>query len=240
MVFSPDKTDINHTPDGKKMPRPWFRANNTAGPLIGIYRIDAMWDRPLREGERKLGNFILPAFQRPPVWDREQQARFIESIWQRLPLGAYIVNRVTAIDSPYDGLLLDGQQRITAIMAYVAGEFEVMGYRFSDLDKREQQEFAMIPMAFLETKLENMDHIREVYDRLAYGGTPHEPKDAKAEVFWRVYHPTTGPAEHETLESARADYARTRPMVGGGHMRIARRLTEVTEVERILEEEPRA
>ena len=240
MALSPDKTDINHAPDGKKMPRPWFRANNTAGPLIAIYRIDAMWDRPLHQGERKLGNFVLPAFQRPPVWTQEQQIRFIESIWQRLPLGAYIVNRVTAVDSPYDGLLLDGQQRITAIMAYVAGEFPVMGYRFTELDKREQQEFALIPMAYLETKLENMDHIREVYDRLAYGGTPHEPKDAKTEVFWRVYHPTTGPMEYETEAEARAVYDQKVPVLGGPAKRRHRRLTEVTEVERTLEEEPRA
>lgn len=233
-----DKTDINHIPadSGKLMPRPWFHANNTAGPLFGIFKVDAMWARPLREGERQLGNFILPAFQRPAVWTQEQQIRFIESIWQRLPLGAYIVNRVTAINSPFDGLLLDGQQRITAIMAYVAGEFPVLGYRFADLSRNEQNEFGMIPMSYLETKLENMDHIREVYDRLAYGGTAHDPKGATREVFWRVYHPTTGPMEYDSEARARDAYATMRPVLNGPAKRLHLRLTEVTEFERTLED----
>lgn len=159
-----------------KMSSPWFRASNTAGTMVSIYRPDAMWDRPLRAGERKLGNFILPDFQRPPVWSVDQKIRFIESIWQRLPLGAYIVNRVSGIDSPYDNLLLDGQQRITAILDYVADEFAVLGYRWSELNPIDRRQFGLIPMSYMETSLEDMNLLREVYDRLAYGGTPHEPK----------------------------------------------------------------
>lgn len=233
MAYSPDKTDINHVPDGKKMPRPWFHAHNAAGPLFGIYKIDAAWTRPLNEGERLLGNFIVPNFQRPAVWTQEQQIRFIESIWQRLPLGTYVVNRVShQINSPFDALLLDGQQRITAIMAYVAGDFPVMGYRFTDLDQRERQEFGMIPMSYLETKLENMDHIREVYDRLAHGGTAHDPKDATKEVFWRVYHPAFGPSEYTTEDAARFSLKETQIKFDDV------RLTEVTEFERDLDSAP--
>jgi hypothetical protein len=240
MTFSPEKTDINHVPTGKVMPRPWFHADNTAGPMFGIFKIDDCWTRPLNEGERLLGNFILPSFQRPSVWTQEQQIRFIESAWQRLPLGAYVVNRVTSpMNNPFDGLLLDGQQRITAIMAYVAGEFPVFGHRFTDLSRQEQNEFGMIPMAYLQTKLENMDHIREVYDRLAYGGTAHDPKDTVKETFWRVYHPTTGPMEYDSLDHAQAVYDQKRPVLGGPDQRLHVKLTEVTEFERVLGEDPR-
>ncbi|USN15332.1 hypothetical protein KIKIMORA_01860 [Brevundimonas phage vB_BpoS-Kikimora] len=217
-----------------KMPTPWFRASNTAGTMTSIFRLDAMWDRPLREGERKLGNFILPAFQRPPVWSEAQKVRFIESIWQRLPLGAYIVNRVPGIDSPYDNLLLDGQQRITAIMDYVADAFPVLGYRWSELTPIDRRQFSMIPMSYMETALEDMDLIQEVYDRLAYGGTAHEPKDTTKEVFWRVYHPTTGPMEYDTLDAAQAVYDRKHPVLGGPDKRLHLKLTEVTELERTL------
>lgn len=239
MAFSPEKTDINHVPEGsgKKMPRPWFHAQAGAGPLFGIYKIGSEWDRDLYEGERKLGNFVLPPFQRPPVWTQEQQIKFIESIWQRLPLGSYVVNRVTQpLGNPYDGLLLDGQQRITAIYAYVAGDFPVMGYRFTELGRQEQNEFGMIPMPYLETKLENMDHIREIYERLAYGGTAHDPKGVTKEVFWRVYHPTTGAYEHDDYDRALADWNRKWPQLKGPDKRENVKFTEVTEFERVLGE----
>lgn len=169
----------SRVPEGQKMPRPWFRANNTAGPLFGIYKEDdTCWRTKLYPGERRLGNFILPGFQRPPVWTEAQKVRFIESIWNGLPLGAYIVNRVIQpLDNPYDGLLLDGQQRVTAILDYVANKFPVMGLFWKDLTRTDQIQFGMTPMSYLETELSDMDVIKEIYDRLAYGGTPHEPKE---------------------------------------------------------------
>lgn len=215
-------------PEGCKMPSPWFRANNTSGTLASIYRRDAMWDRPLRDGERKLGNFILPDFQRPPVWTLEQKVRFIESIWQRLPLGTYIVNRVTAIDSPYDGLLLDGQQRITAILDYVADAFPVLGYRWSELTLIDRRMFDLIPMAYLETKLEDMDQIKEVYDRLAYGGTAHDPKDAEKEVYWEVVHACGTREDFTDFDVAVVEYGQ-RAAKGRGWS-----LVEITRFDRIL------
>lgn len=168
-------------PTGQLMPRPWFRANNTAGPMFGIYKLDAGWERtaPLGEGERRLGNFVLPPFQRPEVWTLEQKIRFIESIWNGLPLGTYIVNRVlTPWACPYDNWLLDGQQRITAILDYVGDVFPIMGYRWSELTKQDQVQFGMTPMACLETQITDLAQLEDIYDRLAYGGTPHEPKEA--------------------------------------------------------------
>lgn len=166
-------------PDGQKMPRPWFRANNTAGPLFSIYKLENGWERvaPLAEGERRLGNFVLPPFQRPAVWSEAQKIRFIESIWNGLPLGAYIVNRIIVpLDNPYDNYLLDGQQRITAILDYVADAFPVLGQRWSELTKQDQTQFGMTPMSYLETQIGDLDELREIYDRLAYGGTAHDPK----------------------------------------------------------------
>ena len=221
-------TDHKTPPAGCKMPTPWFRANNTSGTLVSIYRPDAMWDRPLREGERKLGNFILPAFQRPPVWTLEQKVRFIESIWQRLPLGTYIVNRVTGLDSPYDGLLLDGQQRITAIMDYVADAFPVLGHLWSDLTPIDQRQFGLIPMAYLETQLTDMGLIQEVYDRLAYGGTAHDPKDAEKEVYWEVVHSCGNRSDYVNYDDAIREHAELHALDSDWS------LVEVTRFDRVI------
>ncbi len=167
------------------MPRAWFNAQ------VRNFSID-MLIRPghsaarmssLTEGERQLGNWlVLPPFQRPPVWTEPQQVRFIESAWNGLPLGTYCYNRAPESNSPYDAWLLDGQQRITAVFAYIEDAFPVLGYRYSELTPVDQSCFGLIPFTAMETRLDDEAACLDVYERLAYGGTPHQPKDKVEEV----------------------------------------------------------
>jgi hypothetical protein len=160
----------------QKMQRPWFRAQNMASTIGAILMTaEDMGLKPEAPAERRLGRFVLPPFQRPAVWTEAQKVRFMESIWGGLPLGAYIYNQPQTYHSPYDQWLLDGQQRITAILDYVADAFPVGGYRWSELTLVDHRIFKMTPMACLETQIEDEAQLREVYDRLAYGGTPHDP-----------------------------------------------------------------
>lgn len=155
------------------MPRPWLNGHKTAMIIAEGLRDDELI-RPLRDGERRLGSFILPPFQRHAVWTRQQQVRLIESIWLDLPIGAYVVN--TPCIPPYDcdDWLIDGQQRWTAIMAYVNGDFPVFGHTYHDLPVKDKRRFRQTPIARIDTKLTDPVKCREVYERLAYGGTPHE------------------------------------------------------------------
>jgi len=163
------------------MDRPWF----TASPCnfaIGMLLMDPVTSSmgrvmPLQEGERRLGWFILPAFQRPAVWTRQQQVLFIESIWAGLPIGVWIYNRLENQNSQWDGVLLDGQQRIGAILAYVNNEFRVHGYLWSELTDIDRRCFAMFHFASLETHIDDEARLRDIYNRLAYGGTPHAAAD---------------------------------------------------------------
>lgn len=152
------------------MPNPWFRAQGSSRSIYEIVRGHSY--RAPRDGERALGPFVLPSFQRPSVWTQTQQIRLIESIWEGLPIGAYVYN-LTELDDPCDGWLLDGQQRVTAILAYYAGEFEVFGWKFSDLSVPEQRGFLLTSIGALETQISDEAQCRDVYDRLAYGGTAH-------------------------------------------------------------------
>jgi len=128
------------------------------------------------EGERVLGKFILPPFQRPPVWNREQQVRLVESIWLELPIGIYIYNQIsTPLNHPCDGWLIDGQQRVTAILEYVNDTFSVFGYKYSELDRREQRAFEMKSFPCVILEMTDSNELEEIYMRLAYGGTPHDP-----------------------------------------------------------------
>lgn len=156
------------------MPDPWFRANNSPYTVSHGLRYAASGnDRPLVDGERRLLAFILPSFQRPSVWTEAQQIRLIESMWMGLPIAAYVYNQS---DNPaLDGLLLDGQQRWTAIAAYVDGAFPVFGHTFPSLPEPEKRRFQNMVFAALVTRLDTEAECRDVYDRLAYGGTAHDP-----------------------------------------------------------------
>ena len=166
----------------RMIPETWFRASSQATTMDFVCRTSGSQNRlaPLMDGERKLGWFVLPPFQRPPVWTLKQKIRFIESCWMGLPIGVFIYNRTESMHSRFDSWLLDGQQRVTAVLEYIADAFPVFGYRYSELSEADYRKWSMaVSFPCMMTNLEDEAMLREVYDRLAYGGTPHEPKPAR-------------------------------------------------------------
>lgn len=157
------------------IPTRWFRAETLQTVMRFLTEESQARTAPLAKGQRALGWFVLPDFQRPPAWTEAQQVRFVESCWLGLPIGAFVFNR-TYNDGPNDALLLDGQQRVTAVLDYMAGRFAAFGMRYDELGAEGRREWARIPFTCLQTNLETHAQLAEVYDRLAYGGTPHEPK----------------------------------------------------------------
>src|ERR1700730_7182068 len=89
--------------------------------ISGLVMNHTRYVRPLASGERILGRFIVPTFQRGLVWTEAQQVRLIESIYIGMPIGSLVWNQ-TSHDNLCDGWLLDGQQRMTAILGYVSGK----------------------------------------------------------------------------------------------------------------------
>jgi hypothetical protein len=161
----------------RRIERSWFRASQHSTTMGALTAEHNLRIAPLSEAERLLGWCVLPPFQRPPVWSEAQKIRFIESAWLGLPIGVYIINRPQTYDSPFDNWLLDGQQRVTAVLEYMADEFAVLGYRYSELTDADRRGWEIgTVFGRLETNLENEAELLEVYDRLAYGGTPHAPR----------------------------------------------------------------
>jgi hypothetical protein len=159
-ILTPIAQGYNAMPpnlEAERMPHTWF------APQQRQYTIEHGF-MPRRE-------FILPPFQRGAVWTLEQDTAFIESVWMGLPIGNYCHNR--APGSPFDGWLLDGQQRWTALRRYVNGVFPVHGRHFSELHTQDRNYFMFQPFTCLETSITDEDLLREVFERLAYGGTPN-------------------------------------------------------------------
>lgn len=147
---------------------------------------DDMLTKEAPKGYRKLMGFNLPPWQRDSVWTLPQQQRFIESIFLGLGTGYYV-----ATDIEYEEkrrhemrntslLLLDGQQRITAIQDFINNVFSVFdNIHYDDLsnaDKRNRFRHTAFPCIELSA---NSDEslLKELYHRLNFGGTAHGVSD---------------------------------------------------------------
>lgn len=163
------------------MPTPWFTSQSIGTRIqYGLQNGSESWILPLAENERQLGMFKLPPFQRPHVWTVEQDTAFVESIWDGLPLGTYVMNvsdgRNPAVVT-CDHWLLDGQQRWTALNRYVADEFPVYGHLWSALPDVDQRNFRGRQFGKVEITDLSPERCLEVYNKLAYGGTAHTPEN---------------------------------------------------------------
>nr|WP_246858002.1 DUF262 domain-containing protein [Vibrio crassostreae] len=130
----------------------------------------------------------LPSFQRPYEWDEVQQERFIESIYLDLYHGVYVLNGYNYVGTEglprkFSGALLDGQQRITTIEKYLNDEFKVFGAYWSELTKGEQRRFLNAPFHCIEVNLWDEDELRQLSDRLAFGGTAHKDEYQAAKGY---------------------------------------------------------
>ena len=84
----------------------------------------------LREIEKR--ELILPEFQRGSVWSRAKVKAYIESIYRKYPTGHFLIWKTyrppkhrgdgPESDTKYHRLILDGQQRLTALYTVFRGE----------------------------------------------------------------------------------------------------------------------
>lgn len=146
---------------------------------------DAELAREMPQGYRKIMGFNLPPWQRGQVWSLPQQQRFIESIFLGLGTGNYVT---TTIEFAPDGggmlntslLLLDGQQRITAIQNFVNNTLPVFGDIYYDdltnAQKRTRFRHTTFPCVEVSA-LAPESVLKEMYYRLNHGGTAHNEAD---------------------------------------------------------------
>lgn len=115
-----------------------------------------------------------PEYQRGLVWTKEQKQSFIKA----LMIGKAEVQPIF-IRNPKKregGLeVLDGKQRLTAILEYVRGEFEVEGFYYKDLNSSDIRIFNYTPMVYTEIKY---------YDHKV--GLTTMPMEQKIELFLQV------------------------------------------------------
>lgn len=163
------------------LPKPLLRGTHRDY-AIG-HLIETSGARPTIPAERQLLNLVLPPWQRPEVWTMSQKQRFIEGIFLGLGCGFYVVNGQDwdkdGNDLPQSGWLLDGQQRISAIRDFLNGTLVVFeDVSYPAMERKDQLRFLRNPFTCIELDYtDNENTLKDLYDRLNFGGTPHTEQD---------------------------------------------------------------
>lgn len=82
-----------------------------------------------------------PKYQRGDVWSQEQKEALIDSIFNRIPIGAMIFARRDWKDGERMDEIVDGKQRYTTIIDFVSDRFRYRGMLYSELNPRDRNEF---------------------------------------------------------------------------------------------------
>lgn len=113
----------------------------------------------------KAEEFVIPEIQRPFVWKRSQVRDLIDSLYNGYPTGYIITWKNPDVQTKDGGkangkkVLIDGQQRITALMAAIAGK-EVLDEDFN----KDRIKIAFNPMATDKTKrfaVQDASHLKD-------------------------------------------------------------------------------
>ena len=147
------------------------------------YQIDISWKylpaylQSLKEDYRLN---LAPDFQREHVWSPRQQQAYIEyalaggltgkDIYFNYP--NYNLNAMQDTDSM---VIVDGKQRVEAVMAFLRDEIIVFGHRLCDFEGEFRANLCTLKVGIndLETKAE----VLSWYLAINATGTPHTPKE---------------------------------------------------------------
>jgi len=134
-------------------------------------------------------------FQRPFVWTRAQMDRFIESLLLGYPIpGIFLVQQT---DRSY--LVLDGQQRLRTLAAfidgmvnkkefslqYVADRFKGLTYKSMNPEQRRMLENTFIQATIVQPdgSVASLDAVYQVFERLNAGGTQLTPHEIRIALY---------------------------------------------------------
>ena len=116
---------------------------------------------------------LRPAFQRRGVWSSSARIMLMDTILRDIPMPKIFLANIVRDGSTYR-IVIDGQQRISAILAFLRDDFSLddpfMGEekekKFSELDQETQRRFLSYRIDFNEAIEPTDAEVREVYARV--------------------------------------------------------------------------
>ena len=116
---------------------------------------------------------LRPDFQRNEVWTKAAQIMLIDTILKGIPIPKIYIKSIVKDEKTYR-IVVDGQQRLTAILKFVKDELplekpydgELVGCRFSNLPSDIHDDFLRYKIDINEIFNPTDDEIRDLYSRV--------------------------------------------------------------------------
>ena len=138
---------------------------------------------------------MKPPFQRNLVWTKKQKSFLIDSILNGFPIPELYMQDVVSESGEKKYVVVDGQQRITACLQYIHGEFEIDekdsptfgGLSFDDLSGDQKKK--LYSYQFLIRLLPDISDIelREIFQRLNRNNVVLNPQELRQATYWGAF-----------------------------------------------------
>ena len=123
-----------------------------------------------------------PEYQRGNVWTPEQKVALIDSIFHNVDIGKFAIikrpwgpnKNVPITQKLYE--MLDGKQRLTALVEFFTGQFSYKGKYYFELHPRDQSHFTRYSVSWAETADLTKEQKYRYFLKLNTTGTPVDPK----------------------------------------------------------------
>ena len=96
-------------------------------------------------------HYSVPDYQREYVWTEEDKVKLVDSIFRNIDIGKFVFVHNSYHDE-YLYQILDGKQRIRAILVFYENRFPYRGKFFNDLSVRDQNWFCDKTIAVAEVE----------------------------------------------------------------------------------------
>ena len=138
---------------------------------------------------------INPPFQRKPVWSDRNRSFLIDTILHGLPVPEIYIQVKTDNEGNTKYVVVDGQQRIRAILDFIEGDLELLaeecpdygGKTFADLPSGVKHDFWDYSLVTRELKTQSEAEVKSVFLRLNKYVAPLLPQELRnANLWWSV------------------------------------------------------
>ena len=90
---------------------------------------------------------FAPDYQRDYVWSLEDKQKLIDSIFNNITIGMIVLAKVPFKSDSKSYEVIDGKQRLTALVEFYEDRFQYKGYYYSQLRARDRNHFEGYPIA---------------------------------------------------------------------------------------------
>jgi hypothetical protein len=93
---------------------------------------------------------LNPDYQRGNVWSQDDKVLLIDSIFKNIDIGKFTIIKRPFRENKQSYEILDGKQRVIALLEFSEDKFKYKGLKFSELHRRDQNHFGNYSISYAE------------------------------------------------------------------------------------------